>query len=89
MYTTYLLSAFFSFSSNSYYGPNAQYAYATTTAATTNDVAATAAAATTTATANATTGMVLYFDDNVLTAIFYKLVQWQPQQNSKTQLFWV
>ena len=55
MYTTYLLSAFFSFSSNSYYGPNAQHAYATTTAATTNDVAATAAA--TTATANATTGM--------------------------------
>ena len=55
MYTTYLLSAFFSFSSNSYYGPNAQHAYATATAATTNDVAATAAA--TTATANATTGM--------------------------------
>ena len=65
MYTTYLLSAFFSFSSNSDYGPNAQHAYATTTAATTNDfaaaTAATAAAATTTtttATANATTGMV-------------------------------
>ena len=58
MYTTYLLSAFFSFSSNSDYGPNAQHAYATTTAATTNDVAtAAAAAATTTAATATTTGM--------------------------------
>jgi hypothetical protein len=69
LYTTYLLSAFFSFSSNSYYGPNAQHAYATTTAAATNDVAATAAA-TTTATANATTGMVF-----ILNTFFLKLVK--------------